>query len=61
MDFILTDPPYFAGFCDRAGRQRLAAGGRMTNYAGLEPLREDVVKLANDIYELLSRLKALES
>lgn len=33
----------------------------MTNYAGLEPLREDVVKLANNIYELLSRLKALES
>jgi len=33
----------------------------MTNYAGLEPLREDVSRLANDIYELLSRLKVLES
>jgi len=32
----------------------------MTNYAGLEPLREDVAALANDIYELLSKLKALE-
>lgn len=33
----------------------------MTNYAGLEPLREDVAALVNDIYELLSRLKTLES
>lgn len=32
----------------------------MTNYAGLEPLREDVATLANDIYELISRLKTLE-
>lgn len=33
----------------------------MMNYAGLEPLREDVATLANDMYELLSRLEALES
>lgn len=33
----------------------------MTNYAGLEPLREEVAARVNDIYELLSRLKALES